>query len=192
MDICDLKNAELEPQFQNYIGRHRGDDDSGAHAVFAEQGSSASQMTAAKVMDVIARPPGCAGQAADAVSAYAQVKEDASQIVEKLKIRRSRRLDTSSTTNGPSHAPVWKIQWFLLNESHTHTHLLDYCGRDSSRKFCWNLGREQVPNWECLLVHRKQGLFLSFLSVDVVDIRMAGKNQNVVSHVGAIGEQSWS
>ena len=55
----------------------RGDvvnDDSGSFAVFTEQGSSASQMTAAKVMDVIARPPDCAGQAADAVSACTQVK----------------------------------------------------------------------------------------------------------------------
>ena len=53
-------------------------DDSGAHAVFTEQGSSASQKTAAKVMDVISRPPDCGGQAADAVSADTQVKlEDA-------------------------------------------------------------------------------------------------------------------
>ena len=55
----------------------RGDvvkDDSGAYAVFTEQGSSASQMTAAIVMDVIARLPDCDGQAADAVSAYTQVK----------------------------------------------------------------------------------------------------------------------
>ena len=55
----------------------RGDivtDDSGAYAVFTEQGSSASQMTAAKAMDVIARLPDCDGQAADAVSAYTQVK----------------------------------------------------------------------------------------------------------------------
>ena len=35
--------------------------------------SSASQMTAAKVMDVIARLSGCDGQAADAVSACPQV-----------------------------------------------------------------------------------------------------------------------
>ena len=36
------------------------------------------QMTAAKVMDIISRLPGCAGQAADAVSAKTQVKmEDA-------------------------------------------------------------------------------------------------------------------
>ena len=44
-------------------------DDSGSYAVFTEQGSSASQMTAAKVMDMKSRLPGCAGQAADAVSA---------------------------------------------------------------------------------------------------------------------------
>ena len=75
MDICHLKNAELEPKHQKYKGRavFRGDilkDDSGSYAVFTEQGSSASQMTAAKVMDVLAGLPDCAGQAADAVSVY--------------------------------------------------------------------------------------------------------------------------
>ena len=56
-------------------------DDSAAYAVFTERGSSASQMTVAKVMDVVARLPGCAGQAADAVSAYTQVKmEDAPRL----------------------------------------------------------------------------------------------------------------
>ena len=74
MDLCHLKNSELEPQFQKYKCRVvlRGDtvtDDSGANAVFTEQGSSASQMTAAKVMDVIASLPHCDGQEADAVSA---------------------------------------------------------------------------------------------------------------------------
>ena len=53
MDICHLKNAELEAKHQKYTGRVvlRGDivkDDSGSYAVFTEQGSSASQMTAAK------------------------------------------------------------------------------------------------------------------------------------------------
>ena len=68
----------------------RGDivkDDSGAYAVFTEQGSSASQMTAAKIMDVISRLPGCEGQAADAVFACSQVKiEDAPTL---LKIPKS-------------------------------------------------------------------------------------------------------
>ena len=73
MDICHLNNAELEQKHQKSKGRvvARGDivkDDSGAYAVFTEQGSSASQVTAAKAMKVIARLPGCARQAADAVS----------------------------------------------------------------------------------------------------------------------------
>ena len=92
MDICHLKNAELQAKHQKYKGRVvlRGDivkDDSGSYAVFTEQGSSASQMTAAQIMDVIARLPGCDGQAADAVSAYTQVKmEDAPKL---LKIPKS-------------------------------------------------------------------------------------------------------
>ena len=53
MDLCHLKNSELEPQFQKYKGRVvlRFDivkDDSGSCAVFTEQGSSGSQMTASK------------------------------------------------------------------------------------------------------------------------------------------------
>ena len=82
MGLCHLKNSELEPQYQKYKGRVvlRGDivnDDSGSYVVFTEQGS-ASQMTAAKVMDIVSRLPRCAGKAADAVSAYTQVKmEDA-------------------------------------------------------------------------------------------------------------------
>ena len=36
-------------------------DDSGSKAVLTEQGSSASQMTAAKVMDIVSRFPGGAG-----------------------------------------------------------------------------------------------------------------------------------
>ena len=86
MDLCRHKNSELEPQYQKYNGRVvlRGDivkDDSGSYAVFTKQGSSASQMTAAKVMDTMSRLPGCSGQAADSVSAYTQVKmEDASTL----------------------------------------------------------------------------------------------------------------
>ena len=104
MDVCHLKNAELEAKHQKYKGRVvlRRDivkDDSGSYAVFTEQGSSASQMTAAKVMDIISRLPGCDGQAADAVSAYTQVKNGrCSQIIEDSKIGMSRHLDSSTTT----------------------------------------------------------------------------------------------
>ena len=82
----------LETKHQKYKGRVvlRGDivkDDSGSYAVFTEQGSSASQMTAAKIMDIISRLPGCDGQAADADTAYTQVKkEDAPKL---FKIQKS-------------------------------------------------------------------------------------------------------
>ena len=67
MDICHLKNAEQEAKHQKCKGRVvlRGDnlkDDSGSYAVFTEQRSSASQKTAAKIMDIISRLPGCDGK----------------------------------------------------------------------------------------------------------------------------------
>ena len=79
MDMCHLKSAELKPKLQKYNGRVvlRGDiveDDSGAFAVFIEQGSSASQMTAVKIMDVVAKLSGCGGQAVGAASASTLVK----------------------------------------------------------------------------------------------------------------------
>ena len=99
MDICHLKNAELEAKHQKYKGRVvlRGDivkDNSGSCAVFIEQGSSASQMTAAKIMGIISRLPGCDGQAADAVFDDGRC----SQIVEDSQIGVSRHLDSSTTT----------------------------------------------------------------------------------------------
>ena len=74
MDICHLHDAELD-QSTKYKGRVRlrGDivkDDSGSHAVFTDKESSASQLTATKVVDIIPRQRGCLGQAADAVSAF--------------------------------------------------------------------------------------------------------------------------
>ena len=104
MDICHLKNAELEAKHLKYKGRVvvRGDivkDNSGFYAVFTKQGSSASQMTAAKIMDIISRLPGCDGQAADAISAYTQVKmEDAHKLLKIPKSECPRHLDSSTTT----------------------------------------------------------------------------------------------
>ena len=74
--------------FTSFQGRvvFRGDIvkyDSGAHAVFTEQGSSESHMTAAKVTGETARLPDCDGQAADAVSANTEVKlEDAPRLLQ--------------------------------------------------------------------------------------------------------------
>ena len=134
MDMCHLKNAELETKHQKYKGRVvlRGDivkDDSGSFAVFTEQGSSASQMTAAKVMGIISRLPGCDGQAADAVSAKAQVKmEDAPKL---LKIPKSECPDIWIRL--PRHK--WPKSWSSM-EGEICTVILrqDCCGKGNLRK----------------------------------------------------------
>ena len=79
MALCFIKNAELEKALQKYKGRLvlRGDDikdKDGVQAVFTEQGASASDLVAGKSLDAVARMPGMAGSAADAISAYTQVK----------------------------------------------------------------------------------------------------------------------
>ena len=182
MDICHLKNAELETKHQKYKGRIvlRGDvvkDDSRSYAVFTEQGSSASQMMAAKVMDIISRLPGCAGQAADAASAYTQVKmEDAPKL---LKIPKSEcpdiwiRLPRHKWPKSCSsiEEPVVPLDRNLYG--HPLAGLL--CERQFS-KILLQHGWEKVSNWECFLVHREKGLFFS---VYVYDIKLAGKIQNI-------------
>ena len=182
MDICHLKNAELEAKHQKYSGRVvlRGDivkDNSGSYAVFTEQGSSASQMTAAKVMDIISRLPGCAGQAADAVSAYIQVKmEDAHKL---LKIPKSECPDIWIRL--PRHK--WPKSWSSMEDPvvplarNLYGHpLAGLLWEKQFEKILLKHGWEKIPNWECLFVHHQKGFFLS---VHVDDIKLAGKKQNI-------------
>ena len=183
MDTCHLKNAELEAKHQKYKGRVvlRGDtvkDDSGSYAVFTEQGSSASQMTAAKIMDIFSRLPGCDGQAADAVSAYTQVKmEDAHKLFKKIQNRSVQTFGfVYHDTNGQNRGPVWKTQSFLLKGICTGHPLAGLLCKRQFEKILLKHGWEKVPHWECLFVHREQGLFLS---VYVDDIKLAGKKQNL-------------
>ena len=182
MDICHLKNAELEAKHQKYKGRGvlRGDivrDDSGSYAVFTEQGSSASQMTAAKIMDILSRLPGCDGQAADAVSACTQVKkEDAPRL---LKIPKSECPDIWIRL--PRHK--WPKSWSSMEdpvvplERNLYGHpLAGLLWERQFEKILLKHGWDKIPNWECFFVHCEKGLFLS---VYVDDIKLAGKKQNL-------------
>ena len=182
MDICHLKNAELEAKHQKYKGRVvlRGDivkDDSGSYAVFTEQGSPASQMTAANVMDIISRLPGCAGQATDAVSAKTQVKmEDAHKIIEN-----SISECPDIWIRPPQHR--WPKSWSSVEdpvvplERSLYGHpLAGLLWERQFEKILLKHGWEKIPNWKCLFVHREKGLFLS---VYVDDIKVAGKKQNI-------------
>ena len=152
----------------------------GACAVFAGQGSFASQMTAAKVMDVIARLPDCDGQAADAISAYTEERlEDAPRV---LKIPESLNVHICGYVfhgmNGPNHGRTLGIQWFSLKEICTDTHSPDNGVKESSRKLCWISGgrKYRIGNVN-LFIENEQKFFLACVD----DIRMAAKNQNVAS-----------
>ena len=163
IDTCHLKNSELEPRFQNK-GRAvlRGDmvkDDSGSYAVFTEQDSSVSQMTAAKLMDVISRLPGCAGQAADAVSAYTQVKmEDAPTLLKNPKSAVQIFGYVYQNTNGQHHGPAWKSQSFFFSEICTVIFWQDYYGKGNSRKFYWNTVEKKFQTRNAYFVNRENGL----------------------------------
>ena len=134
-------------------------------------------MTAAKVMDIISRLPGCSGQAADGVSACTQVKmEDAQKL---LKIPNSECPDI--WIRPPNHSWPKSLSSVedpvVILERNLYGH--PSAGTSWERLFekvLLKYGWEKVPNWECLFVHREKGLFLS---VYVDDIKLAGKKQNL-------------
>ena len=135
-------------------------------------------MTAAKVMNSKSRLPGCDGQAADAVSAYTQVKmEDAHKL---LKIRESecpdiriRHHDTNCQSPWSSmEDPVVPLERNLYGHP-----LAGLLWERQFEKILLKHGWEKIPNWECLFVHREKGLFLS---VYVDDIKLAGKNKILI------------
>ena len=151
MEMCHLKNAELEAKHQKYKGTVvlRGDivkDDSGSFAVFTEQGSSASQMTAAKIMDVISRLPG-----------------------PDIWIRLPRHKWPKSWSS--MEDPVVPLERNLYGHP-----LAGLLWERQFEKILLKHGWEQIPNWECLFVHRQKGFFLS---VYVDDIKLAGKKHNI-------------
>ena len=134
-------------------------------------------MTTAKVMDVIARVPGCAGHAADAVSVYSQVKmEDAPTL---LKMPKSECPDIWIRL--PKYK--WPKSWSSMEdpvvplEHNLYGHpLAGLLWERQFEKVLLEHGWEKVPSEECLFVSRETGLFLS---VYVDEIKLAGKKQNI-------------
>ena len=124
-------------------------------------------------MDIISRLPGCAGQAADAVSAYTQVKmEDAPTL---LNIPKSERPDIWIRL--PKHK--WTKSWSSMEdpvvplERNLYGHpLAGLLWERQFEKVLLKYGWEKVSNLECLFVDREKGLSLS---VYVDDIKIGWK-----------------
>ncbi len=162
MDLCHLKHSELAEHFHVYKGRvvFRGDqvkDESGYYAVFSEQGTSASQMAAAKTLDAMARMPGMDGENSDAVGAYTQVplidqgvllgKGKRDYIETWISLPRNRRPQEWDQIEDP--VCLLRLNLYghplagLLWEKHCEDALFSF-------------GFQRVKGWECFYVHKKE------------------------------------
>ena len=81
-------------------------------------------------------------------------------------------IDTSSKTQWPKSWDRIEDLVVPLERNFFGPPLAGLLWKRQFEKALMELGWEEVPNWECLFVHRKQKLFLS---VYVDDIKMAGK-----------------
>ena len=115
-------------------------------------------MTAAKIMDIISRLPGCDGQAADAVSTFTQVKmEDAPKL---LQIPKSECPDIRIRL--PRHK--WPKSWSSMEdpvvplERNLYGHpVAGLLWERQFEKILLKHGWEKITNWECFPVHREKG-----------------------------------
>ena len=156
MDICHLKNAELERKHQKYKDRVvlRGDIVKrrlrvlrSIHCTRIFSISNDSRQN----MDVISRLPGFDGQAAEAVSAKTQVKmEDAHKL---SKISKSECPDI--WIRFPRHK--WPKSWSSMEdpvvplERNLSGHpLVGVLCEKQFEKIPLKHGWEEIPNWECL------------------------------------------
>ena len=120
MDMCHVQNAELEP-------KHTVKDDSGACAVFTEQGWSASQMMAAKGMVVMSRLQ----DALDKPPTRYQLTSRYKWKMHQGCLKSPNQNVQMYGINGQNLGQTSKILSFLLNEICVVTHLLASCGRDN-------------------------------------------------------------
>ena len=122
-------------------------------------------MTAAKVMDIISRLPGCDGQAADAVSAYTQVKmEDAHKL---LKIPKSECPDSTKT----QMAEIM-VQYGRSSRSSWTKSIRSSFGRTTMGKAIWE---NPIETW--MGESSKLGMFLRTPSKRVILICVCGWHQ---------------
>ena len=140
------KTRTLKQKLQKYRGRVvlRGDivtDDCGAYAVFYWTGLVCVPNDCRKSNGCF-----CKITRLRRTSSWCSIRVHSSkfwarsQSAQNPKVRMSRRMDASSTTQmARNQGQTLKIQWYLLNEICTDTHSQG-CGRkDSWKKFYWNL-----------------------------------------------------
>ena len=133
-------------------------DDSGAYAIFAEQGIVSFANDSIKGDGrhcEITRL--CRTSRRRNISLHPSQNGGRSKVAQNSKVRVSIYIYgyVFHTTNGQNHGQASKTQWFLLNETCMDTHLLATWEKHDSRKFCWNLdGKKYRIGNVCLFIEK--------------------------------------
>ena len=183
-DICVLKGSELPAGHPNreskgrvVFGCNNVQDEHGLAATFPDAGSGASYASASKLLDTVARLPGCVGEQSDAPAAYTQAdmyEED---------------IEDNDT---PTYVQLPEWQWNdAMREAHRRTGRRPVCrllwslyGHPSAglfweRKYKMVLraaGFKEMTGWERMFYH---DVYKVVLSVYVDDFKMAGTADGV-------------
>ena len=183
MDLCFEKHSQLAEALRVYKGRvvFRGDqvkDEEGFFAIFSDEGSSASHMATAKFLDAVARMPNCAGEDADATSAYTQVilADMPDHIDTWISLPPHRRPASWKKIENPVCPLVRNLYGHPLAGLYWEKHC---------QKAIFKAGFEKVMGHECLYVNKEKQLFLS---VYVDDFKMAGKASNITPMWKVLGK----
>ena len=173
-----IKHPELEKEQWVPKGRvvfigNRVADQSGFAALFSEQGSSSSHLTAANLLDAIGHMPGMSVENADATGAYTQSPMEGDLHVETWITIEPDVIQRLVTKGFLSKAwlkmkrPVAKLYKALEGHPKSGWYWERHC--HSKIKL---VGFEKIPGWENLFVHRK---WLVLINVYVDDFKLAGR-----------------
>ena len=136
-------------------------------------------MTAAKVMDIISRLPGCSGQTGDAVSENAQVKmEDSSTMSKNSKVRMSRCLGTSTEAQMAQNT----VQNGRPSRSYRNKSVRSSSDKIVMGEVVWesSFGTVLGKSFKLGMFLCQQSLEDFFLSMHVDDIKLAGTTENIM------------
>ena len=159
MDICHLINAELEPKSQKNKGRFvlRGDNVKTFWSLCSFYWNGL-----VCVPDDCCKNNGCYCRITRLrrTSSWCSIRVHSgktgrrSQIAQNSKVRMSRRMDTSSTTqNCLNHGQTLKIQWYFSNGICT---LLTSCGKDNLKMSYWKFdGKKYRIGNVCSFIENK-------------------------------------
>ena len=134
-------------------------DEQNTAAVFQDQASSASFVSAARVVDAVSLLPGCNGEQADGVKAYTQ------SLLYNSKPGDQGHVDTwvmlpedqwPTSWNGKFSRPVVRLRLALYG----HPLACAFWGRHSKEAIL-SVGFQPIPDWDGVFVHLELQLVLS-------------------------------